>query len=136
MKTIDWKNATPEQIIFWNKVRSEAIFSSIVPFCFQGLWTGSIFETYVVGTYYAALQLDFGGIEVPELSTTMPVDLRGFANSTINGFVCDNSSCFNDPVAAKNYQNQNVIHLKNIAFSWGDAVYFTHINFIGYILTV
>lgn len=57
MKTIDWKNATPEQINFWKRCEGLIAWTTITPLYYEGLVAGSEFLTYNAGKLYIALEM-------------------------------------------------------------------------------
>lgn len=70
MKSIDWKNATPEQILLWKHASALIAWNTLTPLHYTGLIAGSEFETYAATKLYIALELEFshndsgGGIYV------------------------------------------------------------------------
>jgi hypothetical protein len=68
MNTLNWKNATPEQINLWNYVKGLIAYNTITPLYWEGAIAGSEFLTYNAGKVYMYLQLSMsigiGGIGV------------------------------------------------------------------------
>jgi hypothetical protein len=125
MKTIDWKNATPEQINFWNITSAKLAFTTITPIYYLGACAGSEFETYDAAKLYIALEF---GILDSGLNTNWGfVQLYNEANAA-------SAKLTNNVIAygiAYNYL-KNSLFVQNVYFGRIAVTEYLSIKFNGY----
>ena len=80
----DWRNATPEQLHFWNIASAKIAYTTIIPLCYEGELTGSEFLTYNAGKLYLALQMACG----VNVGAGVNIDLYDESNTLCGDFVC------------------------------------------------
>ena len=133
MRTVLWKNATPEQINFWNLCNGLlAGWNTITPLFYQGAIAGSEFLTYNVAKLYIALELDVStgtAIGVNECH----VNLHNMADAAIIRF--KNNSIALTAADVANFAG-NTLFLKNVYFSRIDVFTYDSMRFNGYRLNV
>jgi len=59
MNTRDWENANAEQRNLWHIAQTLIVYTTITPVFFQGIITGSEFETYNAGKVYLCLDFNY-----------------------------------------------------------------------------
>lgn len=131
MNTINWKNATPEQLNLWQNVKGLIAYTAITPIYYQGVIAGSEFLTYNAGKLYIALDLSFNGYGI---ANTGVVTLYNMADA-----VClqlNNLNMAWDTTAALMKFTINTIQTQNLYFSRIITTTYSHLKFNGYRLTV
>lgn len=125
MNTLNWQNATPEQLLLWDIAKLKVAYSSITPFNFSGAIAGSEFLTYTANKLYIGLNVIFS---------------NGYGSATMNRIVLYNeanavASTLSGAGAywdgALKY-NGSDINVNNIWFSRIVADIYANIYFLGY----
>lgn len=130
MNTINWKNATPEQINFWNCVKDLIAWTTITPLFYHGITTASEFEIYAATKLYIALEfcVDGGALNAAPLQCQLydenDLAVREVTNTVIRG--ADVAGIYLD----------NTIKVKNEYFSRITVNNGTFIKFNGYRLDI
>lgn len=130
MNTIDWKNATPEQINLWKRCSALIGWNTIIPIFYQGVIAASEFTVYNAAKLYIALEITALDVSTPILGY---IELYNIANA-INGHIGNSSIYWDVTAAAAKYANSSVTE-KNIYFSRIVAAAYTNMKFNGYRLT-
>lgn len=128
MKTIDWKNATPEQINLWKKVEPLLVLGLITPLYYQGPIAGSEFLTYDEEKLYLALEFDACYNTPTSVGGAGLILFHDEAN-VINFHLQNNHPVWD--TAAVEYCITNV-SIKNIYFSRIETINFDYMKFNGY----
>jgi hypothetical protein len=128
MITLDWKNATPEQINLWRIASAKIAYNTITPLNFVGAIAGTEYLTYNAGKLYIVLYLC--------LCSNAPGGQVLTAAELIRDEL-DNISfyAYNTCVAGANFIYNQVV-FKNIYFSHLSGGWTTHLIFNGYRLNV
>ena len=130
MKNINWKNATPEQLLLWKHASGLIAYNTIEPVVFFGAITASEFTIYAATKLYIALECNFNGIR-GNSAVTLSIILHNEADAACAGMV--NGGTFWD-TATKYYINN--IDVKNFYFSRLIAAGYYFMIFKGYRLTI
>lgn len=134
MKTLDWKNATPEQINFWKLASARLAFNTITPMYYQGAIGGSEFLTYAATKLYIALEVEFSSTHIPPTSSTPLITLRDEGDA-IDFYVASSDFEFKPTDSTLAYYLK-AFQLKNVYFSRIETTLFTVMRFNGYKLTI
>jgi hypothetical protein len=131
MNSIDWKNATPEQINLWKKVTSLLVgVQTITPLYYQGVSAGSEFLTYDVKKLYLALDVSSHQYTL-NIATNILV-LYNEANAiSLQG---TNLTPVWDTTAALMKSGNNDVLERNVYFSRLTCA--TYLRFNGYKITI
>jgi hypothetical protein len=135
MKTIDWRNATPEQINLWNVASALIAFNTITPIYFMGAIAASEFLIYNAGKIYIALEVEFSynsaTSAAPPVGQIVAYDSMDIARTHFSNVL----PAWDTTAAAMEYCTMNYFK-KNIYFSRIAATLYTSMIFNGYRLNV
>lgn len=134
MKTLDWKNATPEQINLWNLCNGLIAWTTITPLYYEGAIAGSEFLTYNAGKLYIALDCKITATTIISGGSAF-VALYNMANAL--SIVLYNIFPYWNTTAVDAWYEHNQIESKNFWFSRiVDGGIYNRILFNGYRLNV
>jgi hypothetical protein len=133
MITLDWKNATTEQINLWKYASGLIAYTTITPLYYDGTIAGSEFLIYNVGKLYVALNLKamnagVANINFPYIQTFN--NLNALKDSFNNTMILYNS------VSSVEEYMGNMIDVDNIYFSRIVSGNYIYMCFNGYRLNV
>jgi len=134
MNSKDWRNATPEQLNFWNCVKGKIDWNTITPLYYQGIISGSEFTVYDAGKLYVALEVEFSAPHIPPTSTVPLITFRNEANEIDLYFA--NSDFEFKPSDSTHVFYLKFFSLRNIYFSRFLSTLFEKMRFNGYRLNV
>ncbi len=132
MKTIDWKNATPEQINFWRNVKGLIAWNTITPVYFNGLIAGSEFLTRLATKLYVALEVEFSASAGPGGDGGL-ITLYDEGDVIVH-YLHQNSMAMD--IADTPWLTINTVYARNLYFSRIDTVAYETMRFNGYRLTI
>lgn len=133
MNTRDWKNATPEQLNFWNLCNTKIAWNTITPLNYVGVVAASEFTVYDAAKLYLALILSCGHTGSADAST-FSINLYNEANAVHNYLI--NQVLSWDVTAAAFKFSGNSYEYHNIWFSRIVVSKYTWMRFNGYKLTI
>lgn len=127
MNTINWKNASPEQLLLWQHASTLIAYTTITPLVFMGNIAGSEFLTYNAGKLYICLKalFDDGG------STAVYCDISFYTPGDVLSFVASNNSYALTAADADRFQGNN-LKIDNFYFSRLVAAEYARMFFCGY----
>jgi hypothetical protein len=134
MKTLDWRNATPDQLISWQIASGLLAFNTITPLNVQVTIAGSEFLTYNAAKYYFCLDATFShstgavGTAAGSVSIYNQLDV-------LKSIFSNNYPAWDTTGAAMNYV-KGIFSLKNFHFSRIVTAQYVYIHFNGYKLTI
>lgn len=131
MTSIDWKNATPEQINLWKLCQGLLAWNTITPLSYQGVFAGSEFSVYNAAKLYLALELNSAHSTVGGPGFCWLYDMANVIN-----FCIESGSSHYDVVGSIAVYQQNTFVLKNVWFSRLSVQTRDLITFNGYRLTI
>ena len=134
MNAEDWRNATPEQINFWNQVKGKIAWNTITPMYYQGAIGGSEFLTYAATKLYIALEVEFSAPHIPPTASTPNITLRDEAD-VIDFYVAHSDFEFKPTDSTLAYYLK-LFRLQNVYFSRIETTLFSVMRFNGYKLTI
>jgi hypothetical protein len=133
MNTLDWKNATPEQINFWNQCQGLIAWTTITPLFYQGTIAGSEFLVYSAAKMYIALEFEASGDTSADVGVSY-ITFYGLGDAVIR--VAGNVvPVWHATEAAVKYSN-NVMQLKNLYFFKITNSTYPFLKFNGYRLNI
>lgn len=132
MLTINWKNATPEQLVLYQHLNHTFDITVIEPLYYQGIIAGSEFLVYDVAKIYLCLDITFttsSGVN------TVPAN-NSFLDENNLDFYYSNTPSLVDNVGVVNYCYNDATS-KNLYFSrFTNAFPYLYVKFNGYRLTI
>lgn len=134
MNTIDWKNATPEQINLWKLVNGLIAWTAITPLYYQGVIAGSEFLTYDAAKLYIALELETSTNDAISAITVPDLALYNEANA-IN-FYLRNLDSVCDTAGPTVFYWGNNASIKNVYFGRILPTGYDYMKFNGYRLDI
>jgi hypothetical protein len=123
MNTLDWKNATPEQLNFWRIAKGKLAYATITPMFYCGVIAASEFLTYDATKLYIALELEFCGF----ISNASQSQVQLYDESNAQNFML----C-NDFTYAVNIFMANNLQVKNHYFGRFSVININYMKFNGY----
>lgn len=133
MNTINWKNATPEQINLWNLCNGLIAWTTITPIFYEGGSAGSEFLVYNAGKLYIVLNLIVGNIGTA-IDVPCYVQINGLVDAIL-GYYSNPSIAWNVTTVKLNYA-PGCLSLNNIYFSKIALSGYSCLIFNGYRLDV
>jgi len=134
MNSKDWRNATPEQLNFWNCVKGKIAWNTITPLYYQDAIAGSEFLTYNADKLYVALEVEFSA---PHLAPSSNVPLVAFRNEAdVALFSVTSADWEFKPSDDTATYYLKLISFHNIYFSRIEVAQFSSMRFNGYRLNV
>jgi hypothetical protein len=128
MNSIDWKNATPEQINAFRAINPIFAYTTITPLFYEGGLAGSEFLTYAANKFYFALEIEFGIVGVG----TNPIYVIFYNQANVQSFSGSNSEYWYNTTAITQNNFGNSWVVKNNMFSRINPVGYAEVKFNGY----
>ena len=134
MLTINWKNATPEQLVLYQHLNHTFDITVIEPLYYQGTIAGSEFLIYDPTKIYLALELNVNGAHAAVNDILANIQITDVGDAVI-GIYYENNPYW-DATAASIKLTSRTIFLKNFYFYRFIAAQFLYMKFNGYRLTI
>jgi hypothetical protein len=132
MNTVNFKNASPEQLNFWEYLNTKFAILTVTPLCYQGAW-GAPLSVYNANILYFALNV-LASVPNTWTGATSVLNLLNEANAV---FLSNSGSVpYWDATAAAYKCDYHSSGFNNVYFSRITTLSYSQIYFNGYKLTI